>query len=386
MAASVSNLVPLRRPSLAPGLLDAYVTREMVMPFIVTLIASLVIFLGNELFWSLYNVLYLNISAGAVARWLLMSVPKFAVLAVPVATVFAVSMGTHRLARENEITAWRMAGASVLRVMAPFLAFALLLSGWVYWLNERIVPWATHEREVIMAQEIRRVDPVNWIENDSVFKGGDGYIFYVEQVNHHDNSLKKITAYRPHPNGDTLLEVVIAESGRRVGRDWILTNCIIHKYDPKTGKRVERAGPNVEGKGGKFIVHSQGAPEVSFVPKSNAWEMTTAELSQAIRAQESVGLRTPIVQQWRVEYHHKFSLALGALAAALVAAPLALRFARSGSFAGFLIAVTLVFFYQGFDGWFVIMGYKAFISPLVAAWATNFLYFATGLTLLARQR
>ena len=370
-----------------PGLMDLYVTREMAAPFLVTLVAALVIFLGNELFWSMLQVLYLNVNAGAVARWLLLSIPKFSVLAIPVATVFAVSMGTHRMARENELTAWRMAGASVLRLMAPFFSFAMLLSALVYALNEHVVPWATHEREVIMAQEIRRSDPVRWIENDTVFKAGDGYIFYVRQVNHHDNTLREIIAYHPHPALQTTLEVIVAESGRLEKRQWTLKNCVFHRYDSRTGKRVDRPGANVEMKLGEFIVPLKQGPEMQFIPqKSNAWEMTSTELRQMIRDQETLGLKTQQLQEFRVERHHKFSLALGALAAALVAAPLALRFARSGSFAGFMIAVILVFFYQGFESWFIIMGYKAWLPPVVAAWATNALYGAAGLGLLARQR
>ncbi len=378
---------PRRWPVARPGLLDLYVLVEMVMPFVVTLFAAIVIFLGNELFWSLYNILYLNVSPDAVLRWLLYSVPKICVLAAPVATVFAVSMGTHRLARENEITAWRMAGASVLRIMMPFFAFALALSMAVYWLNERVVPWTTHAREVIMNQEIRRADPVNWIESDSFFKGGDGYTFYVRRIDHTDGSLNEIVVYRPRPSADKFLEVIVARRGHREGRKWILEDCIVHEYDTKTGERIEKRAPTMEAKLGQFIIEPRRGPMLSLLPqKSNSWEMSRAELSRAVRSQEALGLRTPMLQQWRVEIHHKFSLPLGALAVAFAAAPLALCFARSGSFAGFLVAVTLVFFYQGFDGWFVIMGYKAWLPPVVAAWLTNVMYMVTGLVLLARQR
>ena len=395
MVASAPVLAPPSPPAQAarawqrarPGLLDLYVLLEMVMPFVVTLFAAIVIFLGNELFWSLYNILYLNVSPGAVLRWLLYSVPKICVLAAPVATVFAVSMGTHRLARENEITAWRMAGASVLRIMMPFFAFALALSIAVYWLNERVVPWTTHAREVIMTQEIRRVDPVNWIESDSVFQGGDGNIFYVRRIDHTNNSLNEIVVYRPRPSADKFLEVIVARRGHREGRKWILEDCIVHQYDAKTFQRTETKGARIEGKLGQLIIEPRRGPMLSFLPqKSNSWEMSRAELSRAVRSQEALGQRTPILQQWRVEIHHKFSLPLGALAVAFAAAPLALLFARSGSFAGFLVAVTLVFFYQGLDGWFVIMGYKAWLPPMVAAWLTNAMYMLTGVVLLARQR
>jgi lipopolysaccharide export LptBFGC system permease protein LptF len=187
--------------------------------------------------------------------------------------------------------------------------------------------------------------------------------------------------YERDPATSAFTRVFFADKARRQGKQWILTNCVIHEFDSKKHLLIE-SRPVKE-----VIIRPKKAPDIVFTPqKSNAWEMTTAELRRLIDDQEAKGLRTMSLQTWRVEYCHKFSLPLSALAAALVAAPLALRFARSGSFAGFLIAVTLVFFYQGFDGWFVIMGYRGFIPPLLAAWATNLLYGSSALFLLSRER
>jgi lipopolysaccharide export LptBFGC system permease protein LptF len=71
---------------------------------------------------------------------------------------------------------------------------------------------------------------------------------------------------------------------------------------------------------------------------------------------------------------------------ALMAAPLALRFARHGSFAGLVCAFVLAFFWQGLDSWFRAMGLGSRLEPMVAAWATNCVFFLAGLVLLWRER
>jgi uncharacterized membrane protein YjjP (DUF1212 family) len=71
---------------------------------------------------------------------------------------------------------------------------------------------------------------------------------------------------------------------------------------------------------------------------------------------------------------------------ALVAAPLALRFARQGSFAGLVLAFFLAFFWQGFDGWFRAMGIAGYLEPPVAAHLTNLLFLVTGAVLMWRER
>ncbi|HEX8832640.1 MAG TPA: LptF/LptG family permease, partial [Abditibacteriaceae bacterium] len=92
------------------------------------------------------------------------------------------------------------------------------------------------------------------------------------------------------------------------------------------------------------------------------------------------------LQEWRVDYHRRFALPLACFVMALLAAPLALRFARQGSFAGLVLAFALGFFWQGFDGWFRAMGIAGYLPPVVAAWLTNGLFVVAGVAMLWKER
>ena len=71
---------------------------------------------------------------------------------------------------------------------------------------------------------------------------------------------------------------------------------------------------------------------------------------------------------------------------ALLAAPLSLRFARHGSFAGLVCAFGLAFAYQALDSFFRAMGIAGRLEPAVAAWSTNGILVLLGLGLLWRER
>jgi lipopolysaccharide export LptBFGC system permease protein LptF len=71
---------------------------------------------------------------------------------------------------------------------------------------------------------------------------------------------------------------------------------------------------------------------------------------------------------------------------ALCAAPLALKYARHGSFAGLVAAFLLAFLWQGFDGWFRALGIAGYMKPFIAAWGTNIIFLFAGFILLVRER
>src|SRR5206468_3471333 len=110
------------------------------------------------------------------------------------------------------------------------------------------------------------------------------------------------------------------------------------------------------------------------------------ELQQKIEDLSEAAFDPTKLQSWRVDYYRRFALPFACFVMALLAAPLALRFARHGSFAGLVLAFALAFFWQGFDGWFRALGIAGRMTPFLAAWLTNFLFLVAGGILLWRER
>ncbi len=154
-----------------------------------------------------------------------------------------------------------------------------------------------------------------------------------------------------------------------------------HFYDEKGIERLFKHEERVTLNLGRDISTYWQEDKEPFAMTSDELSQRIADLSQAAYDQNKVN-------SMRVDYYRRSALAVASLMMAWVAAPMALRFARHGSFAGLVLAFALAFFYQGFEGWFRALGiaYPDRFPALVAAWLTNIIFLFLGALLLWRER
>ena len=111
--------------------------------------------------------------------------------------------------------------------------------------------------------------------------------------------------------------------------------------------------------------------------------MSAVELGQMISALGPAGGDT---QKLAVQYHFKYSIPLACLIFALIAAPISFRFAHYGSFVGIVIAILIVFLYNGARSWTLAFGLAGSLDPLLAGWIPDMLFGALGVYLLTATR
>ncbi|MDR7598540.1 MAG: LptF/LptG family permease [Armatimonadota bacterium] len=90
--------------------LDRYVISELVPPFLMGVSVFLVLLVGDILYVLAEYLARGQVPLGALLRLLFYKLPHMLVLTFPVSTLFGTLLGVGRLARDNEITALRMAG------------------------------------------------------------------------------------------------------------------------------------------------------------------------------------------------------------------------------------------------------------------------------------
>jgi lipopolysaccharide export LptBFGC system permease protein LptF len=120
-----------------------------------------------------------------------------------------------------------------------------------------------------------------------------------------------------------------------------------------------------------------------YAEKRTPLEMSANELVALARTLEETGQSS---QRLRVHLAFKYSIPAACLVLALIAAPLADRFAHLGSFAGLVVAIGLVFLYNGVRSWGLALGLAGVLPPAVAGWAQNVIFGGLGLALLIRHR
>ena len=352
-------------------IVDRYTAREFFGPFFAAVGGFTIMLLSGLLFELTDLIVDKKMSIETVVRMLFYRIPGVVVVTLPIAVLFGTLLSLTRLAKDSELTVFLSTGTPFRRLAAPILVLAALVSLAAYVLNEWIVPESNHRAETLFRQALFR-DPLPTVEQGVFFRGGDGRVFYVEEVDRRTRTMKNIMIYIV---GDGAYpEMITAARGRYEDHVWHLEDGIRKKLDDR-GYTLEDSG---------FASLSFPMREDFDVYLGNQRttdEMTRRELAQHIELFKRSGLD---VKRFEVEYHMKAALPMAGLLWALVGAPLALRSSRGGRFFGIVASIVLALAYFVLSSLFRSLGGNGIVDPFVAGWTTNLLFAAAGCFLLYR--
>ena len=355
-------------------LIDRYILRQLVLPFIIGLLIFVVILIGDEARKLGAALLGLRVSPRLIFEYLLYATPAALVWSLPVGTLVGVAMTVTRLARNGETVAMRSAGASFPRVCLSLLVIGLIASGGAFAISEWVVPSSTESARRVFEQ-ITHTQPVVRQEYNQFFRDQAGRIFYVRHMNADTNQLSEIMILQEDRTG-RLVSITVASQARLQGRTWVLEDGYTVYLDAEgEPQRQERFATKP--------IQLQEAIHKYYADKRTPLEMTAGELDELTRTLARTGQPT---HQLRVYWHFKYAIPVACLVFALVAAPLGDRYAHLGSFAGIVIAIILVFLYNGVRSWGLAFGLAGTLPPGLAAWAQNIIFGAAGLYLLWSRR
>jgi lipopolysaccharide export system permease protein len=353
-------------------LLDRYVIKELLAPFFVGLIGFELLMLGNVLYLNWRLIHDAGATGAVVARLLALRTPEVATYGIPFSMLLAASWAVSRLARDSELTALRAGGASVRRIMMPIIAAAVVVSGIAYLNQERATPWATHAAENIVRRWVLR-QPAPLFRQDVFFRVPPNYYVYIHRLEPRSKSFDDVLVYELTARGYPLLTA--ASRGFWRGETLYLLHGVRHKLSADGSWEYEA-------RFARATINLRQAMADFWTEQKTPREMTAAELNRYIGVFARSGVD---VRSLKLEYQFKFALPLAPLVFALLAAPLALRYARGGSMMGLAIAFVLAFLYQVLMSWSRLMGESGALPAALAAWAQNIVFGAVGVILILKQ-
>ena len=109
---------------------------------------------------------------------------------------------------------------------------------------------------------------------------------------------------------------------------------------------------------------------------------TAVERDLAVRAKAYDELKA---RYYEIEFHRRFGLPAACLVLAMVGIPLGLAARKGGKSTGFVLTIALVFVYYVFSLLGVSLGRQGKLSPWLAVWGGNLIFFLCGLVLLWRS-
>lgn len=224
-------------------ILERYVLREHVFPFLIGF--SVVIFLLTLDF--LFDLVDLaigkGVSAGIVLELFFLSLGWMMALAVPCAVLIAALATFGRLAQDNEIAAMRANGINLLRIVGAPVAAAAVLAMALVLFNDHILPETNHALANLLV-DVSRKRPTTQISEGVFIDGFEGYNIFVEKVNSRTNEIRGVKIYQLSSNArpTTILAdwgvIHNSPDGRMVTLE--LHDGEIHDVPPNDEERVYR--------------------------------------------------------------------------------------------------------------------------------------------------
>ena len=125
-------------------ILSRYILRQHVGPFVFGFSVITLIWILNLLFKELNRILSKGLPPLVVAEFFALNLAWIIALTVPMATLISSLMAFGRLSADNEITAIKANGVSLYKVLLPVLVAAAMLSGFLIWFNNNVLPEFNH--------------------------------------------------------------------------------------------------------------------------------------------------------------------------------------------------------------------------------------------------
>ncbi|MBC3535820.1 LptF/LptG family permease [Megasphaera hominis] len=358
-------------------ILDKYVLKEFIGPFLFGVCAFTAVFIGTGTLYRIANLInQYGASMWDAFRVLVLALPSIIVVTFPMSVLLGSLMAFGKLSGNSEMIVMRTGGQNFIRLAMPIFVAALLISLGTTAFNEYVVPRANNAYNTIIDQEIKhKVAPTT--QDHIILKDVKGHdinsLMYARQYDSNVKQLRDITVQEFE--NDKLMRVEKADYADWNGTKWVMHQGII--YDVSVGDQVTRqmTFQNQE------LPISQRPNRISESQKKPD-EMTIRELRDQIKLLDENAVDT---NKMKVEMYNRFAMPMASLVCAIVGAPLGMQKQRGSSSIGFGISVVVIFIYYTIMTLGNALGNGGKIPAYLAAFLPDIVCGIAGIVLVYRK-
>ncbi|MFQ5578989.1 MAG: LPS export ABC transporter permease LptG [Nitrospiria bacterium] len=358
------------------SLTTRYILREYLKIFFVTLGALVLVYLSIEFVEKIRKFHAHHPPIILILQYFLNRLPRFIFDLTPLALLISTLITFGGLSKNNEITAFKSSGISVLRLSLPIFVFAAAISVLFYFLNGSLVPSSYERAKIIRSEDIEgRKRFGDFAQNRIWLRLDNRTIFNIQVVNPDKKAMQGIHIYYLGEDY-TLPEEIEAEGLAYEGGKWILSNGVHRKFQEdgsielKTFKREP------------IQLNKKPADFQKISVKTS--EMTSDKLQSYINQLTADGFDAT---RYRVDLRAKEAFPFVNFMMILLGIPFALKDKRSAGLArGISISLGIAFFYWLVFSVTVSLGHIGALSPWLAAWSANILLLIIGCYLFLNIR
>lgn len=295
-------------------------------------------------------------------------IPYFASLFAPLFAFISVIYFTSRMASRSEIIAILASGISYRRLLAPFLGSAVFVACFLAVVGNFIVPSSNKKKNGFEREYFGhgQYNPRNLHR-----QLGAGTFLYIEYWNNESYNGQKLSIEKF--NGMEMEYKMMAQSVLydTIHQKWTLVDYMT-RYKTPDGVKLKL--------GSQTDTTLTFTPEIFQTVNRNIETMDYFELNDFIESERASG--SSYIDTLMIEKFKRWSTPFSTIILTLIAVPLAGRKVRGGIGLNIALGICLGFTYIFFDKVAVTYAVNGSLSPFLAAWLPNLIFFFVGLYLV----
>jgi lipopolysaccharide export system permease protein len=356
-------------------LLDRYIFMAFLRTSFMVLAGIVVLFLCVTFLKEADDFIKNKAGLNHIAAYYFYSIPAMAGQALPFAALIGTLLSLGNLSRNQEITAMRAGGLSLINIIAPVLLGGILISGLGFLNNEVIMPVYTARAAFIRNVEVeKKQQRVIFQQRRLWLRGPDNSIANIDLVTPDRREMIGVNIYKLNPDFGVRERI---KAGRLVwdGTAWRLR---------ESQKFVTRGDTIVSQTADGEVYNIVDKPEDMGMIVKSSEEMNFTELWDYVRKLKGSGYKAV---RYEVDLHGKMAYPFASLLMVMIATPFSLQRVRSGGAArGIALSLLIATVYWALTSGGRALGLSGAIPPVQAAWLANTVFAVMAIAAIVRMQ
>lgn len=176
-------------------LLTRYILREQFGPLVFALSSLTALLLLQQVAKQFGNLVGKGLGWDVIGEFFLLSIPFIIAMTMPMGVLVAVLYAFSRLTAENEITALRASGISVMRLVRPAIYFGATLGLMMLVFNDQVLPRSNHRLRTLQT-DIARKKPTFALREQVINEVMPGKLFLrTSHIDEATDRMREVTIY-----------------------------------------------------------------------------------------------------------------------------------------------------------------------------------------------
>lgn len=378
--------------------LHLYLARQVLATvFMTVLVFTLFLLLANVLKEILALLVNGQVTPFVLLRAVGLLIPYVLAFALPMGMLTATLLVFGRLSADQELTAVRASGVSLMALATPVLLLGLALSALCAWVNLDLAPRGRVAYKDLLSEI--GVQKAGLLLREQQYMHSDDYTIYVGKIQ--GTNLQQVEIYRFDPgqnsqswfraaagsysidNDQRTVSLVLlkAYGAAWEGNDLRLvqdleemTTTLTNRFKPAGEKLSDMTFAQLRGK----IIELERLNRV----RGPAVATNAAQLKMDLRRLDQ--MKSDLTMPARVQLHREVAFSFACFAFTLIGIPLAIQAHRKETMAGVAISLILVLIYYSFIILAQSLETRSDLAPHLIVWIPNFIFQAAGAVLLWR--